>query len=173
LGGFETMPSLSFAILFQPQNRREPTMTLINPTPVENDTTLPEIMDFWRENGREVVKKSIDALDEVAKQILAVAGILEGLYFHAITFSNLRGQVAGWALVLYVAPVVLLLITILASLSVFFPETYRINIANWRDSKAKFEEIGKSKLLAVRIASFFLALAILGLMAAVVGYLVG
>jgi len=148
-------------------------MTLINPTPPEIDTTLPEIMDFWRENGRDIVKQSIESLDQAAKQILTVAGILEGLYFNAIAFSDLRGQVDGWLLGVYVAPIILLLITIFASLTVFLPETYRINMANWRDCKAKFESISKSKLFAVRSASVGLVLSILSLLSAVIAYLIG
>ncbi len=141
--------------------------------PVEVDTTDESLKEFWREAGKDIVKKSIDTLDEVAKQILVVAGILEGLYFHAITFSDLRGKVSGGELVIYILPIVLLLVSIISSLIVFLPETYRINIANWRVCKSTFEEISKSKMLAVRVASIFLGLAIVSLMLAVGMYLVG
>lgn len=148
-------------------------MTSTLPPPVEVDSTEEDLKEFWREAGKEIVKKSIDTLEDVAKQILSVAGILEGLYFHAITFTSLRGTVSGLILAIYLAPVFLLLITIIASLVVFLPETYRINIANWRLSKSTFEEISKSKLDAVRFASAFLGLAILSLIIAVWTYLVG
>lgn len=143
------------------------------PVPVEIDSTDEDLKEFWREAGKEIVKNSIDTLEGVAKQILAVAGILEGLYFHAITFTDLRGNVNGLPLMIYLLPVLLLLITIIASLSVFLPETYRINIANWRVCKSTFEEISKSKLEAVRFASVFLGLAVLSLIVAVWVYLVG
>ena len=140
------------------------------PVPVEFDEDLKE---FWREVGKEIVKKSIDTLEEVAKQILVVAGVLEGLYFHAITFTDLRGEVSGGMLIIYILPIVLLLVSIISSLIVFLPETYRINIANWRVCKSMFEEISKSKLLAVRVASIFLGLAVVSLIPAVGIYLVG
>ena len=143
-----------------------------SPPPMEFDSTDEDLKEFWRETGKEIVKKSIDTLEEVAKQILVVAGILEGLYFHAITFTNLQGKVSGGTLAIYLAPIILLLITLSISLSVFLPDTYQINIANWRVCKSTFEEISKSKLVAVRTASIFLGLAVVSLMVAVWVYLV-
>jgi hypothetical protein len=145
----------------------------IIPPEVAVDTTDEDLKEFWREAGKQIVKSSIDTLEGVAKQLLAVAGILEGLYFHAITFSDLRGNVSGEVVVIYILPIVLLLVSIISSLIVFLPETYRINIANWRACKSTFEEISKSKLVAVRVASAFLGLAIMSLMLAVGMYLTG
>jgi hypothetical protein len=143
------------------------------PSPPEFDSTDEELKEFWREAGREIVKNSINTLEEVAKQILAVAGILEGLYFHAITFTNLRGSVSGGTLWIYLSPVILLLISLSISLTVFLPDSYKINIANWRVSKSTFETISHSKLVAVRFASAFLGLAVLSLALAVWKYLTG
>lgn len=138
---------------------------------METDTTLAEITGFWRDNGRDIVKKSLDSLDEVAKQILVVAGVLVGLYFNAITFGNLKGSINTSSMILFIAPIVFLLIVIFASLCVFFPATYHINIANWKDCKTKFEHIGNTKLKAVRAASIFLTLSILLIVLAIVNYL--
>ena len=49
-----------------------------------------------------MIHESIKTIDETSKQLVTVAAILEGLYFHAITFSNLRGTVLSiWYLALY------------------------------------------------------------------------
>ena len=141
--------------------------------PVEIDSTDEDLKEFWREAGKQIVKSSIDTLESVAKQLLAVAGILEGLYFHAITFTDLRGTVSGWTLFVYILPIILLLVTIVFSLVVFLPEMYKINIANWRACKSTFEEISQSKLVAVRAASISLGLAVVSLMVAVSVYLIG
>ena len=139
--------------------------------PMEFDTTDEELKEFWREAAKELVKNSTDAVEGLAKQFLTVAGILEGLYFHAITFTNLRGYVSGWILFGYLLPVVLLLVTILASLYVLNPRRTSVNIANWRSSKSSFENINDKKLFALRIASFFLGLAVISLIVAVWMYL--
>ncbi len=141
--------------------------------PVEFDTTDEDLKEFWRDAGKDIVNKSIDTLEGVAKQILTVAGILEGLYFHAITFTDLRGSVSEWVLAIYLTPVVLLLLSIVFSLIVFLPEAYQFNIANWRVCKTRFEEISYSKLVAVRLASIFLGLAVVSLIVAVWIYLAG
>lgn len=141
--------------------------------PLEIDSTDEDLKEFWREAGKRIVTSSIETLESVAKQILAVAGILEGLYFHAITFADLRGTVSGWVLFIYILPVVLLLLSIICALAVFLPEIYHINIANWRMCKSTFEKISKSKIKAVRFASFFLSIAVLSLIMAVSTYLVG
>src|SRR5437879_5874304 len=68
-------------------------------TPEPPDPIKEEARTFWRELGKDLIRKSIDPINEAAKQIIAVTGILEGLYFNAITFSNLRGKApSGWYL---------------------------------------------------------------------------
>jgi uncharacterized membrane protein len=143
------------------------------PQPVLVDPTTDEMKKFWRDAGRELVKKSIDSLEDVAKQIVAVAGILEGLYFHAIAYSSLQGKVSGLTLAIYLAPVILLLVSLSISLSVFLPDRNQVNMANWRDCQSKFEKISYSKLVAVRISSIFLGLAVLALAIAIWKYLTG
>jgi hypothetical protein len=71
------------------------------------DPLVAETRAFWREIGKAMVRESLGTLDEMAKQLIGVAGIPEGLYFHAIAFGDLRGQVKGLLGLLYVAPVLL------------------------------------------------------------------
>ena len=143
------------------------------PQTVLMDPTADELKKFWRDAGRELVKTSIDSLEDVAKQIVTVTGILEGLYFHAIAYSSLQGKVSGITLAIYLVPVILLLISLCISLSVFLPDRTQVNMANWRDCMSKFEKISYSKLVAVRIASAFLGLAVFSLAIAVWKYLAG
>src|SRR5687767_8579567 len=99
---------------------------LIQPEPP--DPSLEEACAFWRETGRELVKDSIKTIDETARQITTVAGILVGLYFHAISFSDIRGALSGGRIWIYVLPLVLLVFSLMVSFIVFFPEHYRLNI---------------------------------------------
>ena len=59
---------------------------------------------FWKENAKQLVGESISTIESVAKQIIVVGGLLEGLYFHAITFSDLRGSLEGTMLFVYLSP---------------------------------------------------------------------
>src|SRR4051812_33784117 len=80
--------------------------------PSEPEPLLEETRAFWRRMGKSLVRETIGTIDKAAKQIVGLAGILEGLYFHAITFTDLRGKVTGNALWIYVAPIGLLLISL-------------------------------------------------------------
>ena len=144
---------------------------LIQPEPP--DANLEEARSFWRETGRELVRESIKSLDETARQIITVAGILEGLYFHAISFSDIRGAVSGSSTWLYLLPLVILLISLVSAFAVFFPDRYRINILSSTGSQAIYEAIVSSKLLAMRIAAVFLILGVGGVIVAMGFYLAG
>lgn len=139
----------------------------------EPDSLLEDTRAFWRETGKNFVRESISTIDETAKQIVGVAGILEGLYFHAITFTDLRGKIEGDVLWVYLAPVGLLLISLCAALLVFFPDRSRLNFNSSEASKLVYERTVRSKLLALRTASIFLVLGIGGIFAAVFAYLKG
>src|SRR5579863_10214293 len=107
--------------------RRQRTQQSIQEEPSKQ--MLEETRAFWREIGKEQIRTSISSVDEAAKQIIGVTAVLEGLYFNAITFSKLQGKVtSSWPLVIYLAPIVLLLISLSAALFVFFPNYYRLNL---------------------------------------------
>ncbi len=142
--------------------------------PPEEDPFLPEIQDFWSGVGKDMVRNSIKTIDETAKQIIGVAGILEGLYFHAIAFTDLRGQVAGGGeLLVYLAPILLLLLSLSAALLVFLPDAHPFDLRAWEAAKLIHERVKKSKLLLLRIASISLMLGVAALFAAMTTYLLG
>jgi hypothetical protein len=144
---------------------------LIKPEPA--DPLLKETREFWRDIGKEMIRQTIASIDEPAKQIIGVAGILEGLYFHAIAFADLRGQVAGWAMIVYLSPIALLLVSLIAALLVFFPDYYRLNFNASEASRQVYERVVAGKLVALRFASGFLALGVGALFLAVLAYLGG
>jgi hypothetical protein len=71
----------------------------------------------------------------------------------------------------YLAPLVLLLVSLVAAFAVFFPERFRINILSSQGSQATYEAIVKSKLSAMRVATVFLLLGIGGITMAMFVYL--
>jgi hypothetical protein len=144
---------------------------LIQPDPP--DKNLEDASAFWRETGKELVRQSIKTIDDTARQIIAVAGILEGLYFHAISFSDIRGELSGGRIWVYILPIVLLVLSLMVAFIVFFPEHYHINILSSTGSKAAYEDIIKNKLLFMRIAAVLLILAVAGVGWALVTFLMG
>lgn len=139
-----------------------------HPEPAD-DSLVKENRAFWREVGREMVKGSINATEEVAKQVIAVTGILEGLYFNAIAFSDLIDTSKYPAYLLkgnllpYLLPIGLLLVSLTLALLVFFPARYAINLQSSEASKYVYTQLAIRKLRLVRSSAVFLILGVLAI----------
>jgi len=147
------------------------TVPTVGPAPA--DAMIEDTQAFWRETGKSLVRGSFSTLEDTAKQLIAVPGVLIGLYFHAITFGDLKGRVDGWSQLLYLAPMALLAIALVFALLVFFPDRSRLNINSWEASKLVYERTLRSKLRAVRLASIFTLLGVVAVIAASAVYLRG
>lgn len=135
---------------------------------------LDENRDFWRENARSLLSKSIKSLEESSRQLIVTTGILEGLYFHAVTFANIRGnQISLGILIIYLSPIILWLISLGFALLVFFPRIYITNLSSWRDSKDSFENIVAYKQATLQVSAVFLVVGVIGLVIALTKYLLG
>jgi hypothetical protein len=113
--------------------------------------------DTWalrREAGEATVLGSLTTLGALAQQLVAVSGILIAVYFHAIAFGELTARVSSWTRVLYLAPPSLLVACLVSSLLVFFPD-----------------QALRGRLLAVRLATVFLAAGVISIVLAAVAYL--
>jgi hypothetical protein len=132
---------------------------------------VPEPDSFWRENAKKIVGESIANIDETAKQLIVVTSVLEGLYFHAISFSDLRLNINGWMITLFLAPIVLWVLSLLSSVWVLTPIPYRVNIQSSKNSKDTFAEMVTLKYFRLRIAVFFLAISFIPLIIAVYFYI--
>ncbi|MBI5634696.1 MAG: hypothetical protein HZA15_14600 [Nitrospirae bacterium] len=142
-------------------------------TPPEPDPLLDETRAFWREIGKSMIRESIGTIDEAAKQMLGVISLLEGLYFHAITFSDLRGKINNDLLIIYLLPIVLLLASLIAALIVFAPDRYRLNFTSAEASKIVYERVIRIKQVAFQVAAIFLVLGIGSMLLCALTYLRG
>jgi uncharacterized membrane protein len=126
---------------------------------------------FWRENARKLVGESISTIEDVAKQLIAVNSLLEGIYFHAIAFSDVKPVLTGGIAGIYLAPILLWLLSLVFAVLTLSPKAYAININSSRDSKERFEEIVAKKHGMLKWSEFFLVLSFIALFAAVAHYL--
>jgi hypothetical protein len=134
-------------------------------------TVVPEPDPFWKQNAQKLVEGSIDTLDNMARELIALVTLLEGLYFHAITFSDLKGTLSGWLIWIYIAPIVFWMASLLFAVWTLFPKTYNINIGSSRNSKETYEQIVSKKHFRLKIAAGLLVFSFLPLMLAVYYYL--
>lgn len=110
-------------------NNKEPCEDPVEPNP------------FWRKNAEKLVSDSIYSIEEVAKQLILVTSLLEGIYFHAITSSDIKALLHGKIAFLYLMPIVLWLLSLIFALLTLFPNKYHININSSHDSREIFEKI--------------------------------
>ena len=80
---------------------------------------------------------------------------------------------AGPPLLIYLAPIVLLLVSLVAALFVFLPERYPLDIRAWKASKLVYERVKKSKYRLLWVAAVTLILGVLAISFAMVNYLAG
>ncbi|VVB87991.1 Uncharacterised protein [uncultured archaeon] len=137
----------------------------------ELPVVTPEPNPFWRENARKLVGESISTIEDVAKQLIAVNSLLEGIYFHAIAFSNVKPILTDGIAGIYLAPILLWLLSLVFAVLTLSPKAYAININSSRDSKERFEEIVVKKHGMLKWSEFFLILSFIALFAAVAHYL--
>ncbi|AKB46980.1 hypothetical protein MSKOL_1203 [Methanosarcina sp. Kolksee] len=125
---------------------------------------------FWKKNAEKLVGESISVVEDTAKQFVVVTGLLQGIYFHAIAFSDMKGA-EGYSILVYLAPLVLWLLSLIFAVMVLFRKRYEININSTRDSKEKFEDMVKIKYRYIRISGFLLILSFVALAIAFLHYL--
>ena len=68
---------------------------------------------FWLDTARTAVKESVASLEEAAKQLIGAVTLVEGIYFAAVSWSDMKTIMAvqGWMawlrIALFVSPIVL------------------------------------------------------------------
>jgi len=99
---------------------------------------------FWEEIADAAAKNMQKSHDEPAKQIITVSGVLQGLYFVAISFSTLKDQIYLSSINVYVLlfvfllPIVLWLISLFFAISVIIPK-FRTNM--YRNSPSAIQKM--------------------------------
>ncbi len=135
-----------------------------------------EMDRFWLNVTRDAVKGSIGALEEAAKQLISAVSLLQGIYFAAISFSNLRELLQQnayeWPLILlFVSPIVLWLACLAFAVGVFVPKTYETNLNSPTKAKKTYVEIVATKHGRLKIAHKLLLAGFVPLAVAIVVYL--
>jgi hypothetical protein len=126
---------------------------------VEVSAAQPSAMDrFWLETARSVSKESIQALEEAAKQLISITSLTQGIYFAAISFSDLKKIIVvqdwhGWLLVLlFASPIALWLISLGFAIRVFAPETYNTNLQSPDLAKEMLQKVVAYKHRQLKLA---------------------
>lgn len=126
---------------------------------------------FWRENAQKLVSESISTIEESAKQLITINSVLEGIYFPAITFSDIKPVISPFIAAIYLAPVLLWLLSLVFAILTLSPKNYAVNINSSSDSKDRFNEIVSKKHMMLKWSEFFLIFSFIALFVALAHYL--
>jgi hypothetical protein len=144
----------------------------------EVQAAQPSAMDrFWLETARSVSKESIAALEDAAKQLISITSLTQGIYFAAISFSDLKKALVvhdlqGWLLVfLFASPILLWLVSLAYAVRVFAPETYKTNLQSPDLAREMLQEIVAYKHSQLKLAHKALLLGFVLLVVNIIVYL--
>ena len=114
----------------------------------------PQSVDvFWKNTILVMAKESISSIEGSAKHLIVAASFLEGVYFHAISFADLKTAFGvapyanfHWLLVsLFSAPILMWFMVLGCATMALTTKLYTIHPDNPEDAKRIFEEIADKK----------------------------
>ncbi|MBX7215131.1 MAG: hypothetical protein K1X39_14055 [Thermoflexales bacterium] len=113
----------------------------------------------------ELGKRSLQSIEETAKQLIGLDGVISGIYFGAVAIGGLPAVVVSSPLhrVLYIAPVALWLLSLVLAVLVLLPRTYSYNVHSPDDARATYGSLisTKHRRLLASLVVFVLSLAAL------------
>ena len=133
--------------------------------------------NFWLEAAREAAKDSTGSLEEAAKQLITAVTLLQGIYFAAISFSDVKKVLDveglfGWLrILLFIGPVILWLICLILAVKVFKPETYKTNLSSPDLAKETLMKIVQYKKKKLDQSYLMLLIGFIPLIGAILYYL--
>jgi hypothetical protein len=134
---------------------------------------------FWLDMVRGAAKESVHALEEAAKQLIAVTTVAQAIYFAAVSFGDMKAALAAltparqWLLAIaLVVPLVFWLASLAFAVLVFKPKTYRTSLDSPDHAREVYDEIVAYKHRQLVRAHRFLAAGFVPLIINVVLYLI-
>jgi hypothetical protein len=145
----------------------------VSAKPIRGEPADPQDVT-WLELMQEARKESVKSLGEAAKQVIGVAPILSGLYAAALGFAKIQPEY--WkqnseARYIFVAPILLWLISLIAAVVSTFPQAYTYNPHDPAEARDAYNDIVSTKHRWLKVAMVFLILSIAALLFAVWTYL--
>ncbi len=100
---------------------------------------IKESEEFWSELLKNSLKESVTKIESSAKEIVTLNGMVIGIYFHAITFANIKSLGILFGL-LHLTPIVLWLCSIICSFFAFTQRKRTFHLTSETDAQKEFEQ---------------------------------
>ncbi len=139
----------------------------------DNNETLNfvEVPPFWTGIIKDFFRQSINSIESAAKQIITITGIVTGIYFHAITFTDIRKEATTLAGIIYVLPIILWLLSLIFSFKVLNPKVYLMSFTTEEIAKENYRLLSKKKYSQYRYAYQLFLVGIAAVALALIHYL--
>lgn len=136
--------------------------------------------EHWRKVGREAPVQALARAEDAAKQLVALTGMLQGLYVAVFALSDLRARLGGGFLPLaFLLPLALWAASLYCATRVFIPQARDADLSNagpraWEQLRTAHDQAGRDKLAwlhrahALLVASFGALLVLLVVWMAIV-----
>ena len=131
--------------------------------PSPEDLKWLELMDAAR-------KDSLRSIEEAAKQLIGLDGLISGIYFGAFAFTDLSGLRDDTRL-LFIAPVVLWLASLVMSVRALMPRAYAYNPHSPDEAREVYMRLVAVKDRRLKIALWIFVASIVALVIALWAYL--
>lgn len=116
--------------------------------------------------------KSLETIDEAAKQLIGLDGLVSGIYFGAVTFANLKPAVLNpLSGALLLAPILLWFVSLVFAVLTIAPGKYPYNPHSPDDARRQYENMLARKYRRLQIALWLFVASVAVLGAALVVYL--
>lgn len=126
----------------------------------------------WLELMDNAHKDSLKSIDDAAKQIIGLSGIISSIYYGAVALSKLSAaSLQGGNRVLFIAPVVLWLASLVAAVLALIPRAYSYNPYSPDEAREAYQRVVAAKDRRLKIALWLFVASIIALVGALCKYL--
>jgi hypothetical protein len=134
---------------------------------------------IWLDVLNNAIKNMASCYDEPAKQLITISGVLQGLYFVAISFSTLKDQMLlnctlDYILIfVFILPVILWLGSLYFAIRVLMPKFRpKISMMSTSEIQQRWQEDRDSKSQNLKRAQWFLVIGFIPLIICIFCYLI-
>ncbi|HEY7546634.1 MAG TPA: hypothetical protein VID27_17215 [Blastocatellia bacterium] len=149
-----------------------------NPPPEIAGEAITPGDQFWLDTAREAAKQSPAALEEAAKQLIAIAGFAQTIYFAAISFGDVKKSLdlltpeqQKWFIAALIVPLIFWIASLAFATRVFTPQVYDTNFDSPDLARETCEKMARYKHENLKRALWLLAIGFLPMLANLFVYL--
>ena len=126
---------------------------------------------FWIQLLRTSINDQRKEIEDTAKQVIAIAGILAGLYINGLSLTELANQQLGAKMIVYLLPLLALAVSLLLAVFVLARKPRRVASDTPPAIKAWYTTLVAAKYRYLQASLLCLALGLGLIVAAVAAYL--